>query len=333
MKNIRKCGLKHNNDEASKSKRIIHNEKISKLINTITDDNKTLNIKIIVHICFHNKETNSILEDVAEMIVSLNRDFNNKATNFNNYGKGFNTQNKELKTLYEKYISLASSANINFILDRIIYKKFNITKYTRTQRLMYNYGDINTINKLIKITHSPSIDSDRFLNIWIVENLGDGLLGYATFPWEYNNTTKIIDGVVINRGVFGKNASMTDYNLNKTITHEVGHWFGLFHVFQSTLNYDPHKSDFAFNYNGGALTEAETTGDCIEDTPPQNMATYGNPFNDPSLWTFTEYKNTKSWHMFMNFMDYVDDKSMFMFTKDQCKKLRLMILLERPKMV
>jgi hypothetical protein len=265
----RKCGLKH--DDNSNAKRIAQNTRIQKMIDAslVVDNNETLNVKIIVHICFQDIETPNISQDVKEMIDTLNRDYNKKATNFNNYGKGYNPDNTELKEIYDKYISLAGSANINFLLDKIIYKKFDITKCTITQRVMYNYGDLDTINKLIKINHSPSINADKFLNIWIVENLGGGLLGYATFPWDFNELTKCLDGVVINRGTFGKNASMCDYNLNKTVTHEVGHWFGLFHVFQSTLKNDPHKSDFAFNYNGGNLTEEETTGDtsCREERP------------------------------------------------------------------
>jgi len=331
----RKCGLKH--DDNSNTKRIAQTVRIQKMIDasSVVDNNETLNVKIIVHICFQEKETPNISQDVQEMIDTLNRDYNKKASNFNNYGQGYviSPNNKELKEIYDKYISLAGSANINFLLNKIIYKKFDIKKCTTTQRVMYNYGDLDTINKLIKVKHSPSIDADKFLNIWIVENLGGGLLGYATFPWDFNELTKCLDGVVINRGTFGKNASMRDYNLNKTVTHEVGHWFGLFHVFQNTLTNDPHKNEFAFDYNNNKLTEEEITGDCIEDTPPQNCATYGDPFIDKKLWQFTNYKNTKSWHMFMNFMDYVDDKSMFMFTKDQCKKLRLMLMLERPNII
>jgi len=327
----RKCGIKH--DENSNAKRQFQCERIQKLIDvsTIKDNNEIINVKIIVHICFQDKETLDVKNDIQEMINTLNRDYNNKSTNFK---KNYNTDNKELQEIYNNYISLAGSANIHFSLDRVIYKNFNISQQSLTQYeiLMYNNGDLDTINKLVKINHSPSIDANKFLNIWIVDSLGGGLLGYATFPWDYNEATKLLDGVVINRGAFGINPSMSDFNLNKTVTHEVGHWFGLFHVFQNTLQNDLHKNEFAFDYKG-KITEEEFTGDCIEDTPPQNCATYGNPLIDTYLWRYTEYKNTKSWHMFMNFMDYVDDEAMFMFSKDQCKKLRLMIMLERPNII
>ena len=119
----RKCGLKH--DDNSNTKRIAQTARIQKMIDasSVVDNNETLNVKIIVHICFQEKETPNISQDVKEMIDTLNRDYNKKASNFNNYGRGYNPDNKELKEIYDKYISLAGSANINFLLNKIIYKK------------------------------------------------------------------------------------------------------------------------------------------------------------------------------------------------------------------
>ena len=65
------------------------------------------------------------------------------------------------------------------------------------------------------------------LNIYTAD-LGDGLLGWATFP---SSSTAATDGVVDPRRVAARRHTGI-YSQGDTATDEVGHWLGLYHTFQ-----------------------------------------------------------------------------------------------------
>ena len=119
----------------------------------------------------------------------------------------------------------------------------------------------------------------------------------------------------------------SNYNLGKTLSHEVGHWFGLYHVFQQ--NFIGQIGGVDTN-NDGILSIGEITGDLVNDTPPQKEATYGNPYTNKE-WPNSVINNITYYNMFMNFMDYSDDINLFMLTKEQCYKVRLFINIYRNK--
>ena len=83
-------------------------------------------------------------------------------------------------------------------------------------------------------TADVSITQDRYLRIWVVKSIdgaNSGTAGYSMFP----NTSPIFDGVVMRYDVFGNGNPnmMTNYNLGKVLVHEIGHYFGLYHTFES----------------------------------------------------------------------------------------------------
>lgn len=134
--------------------------------------------------------------------------------------------------------------------------------------------------------------SDRFLNIWVC-NLGGGLLGYAQFPGGPAST----DGVVILYSAFGTiGTATTPYNLGRTTTHEVGHWLNLIHIWGDRLD-----------CNGT---------DLVDDTPPQQAPNYGKP-----VFPHISCSNGPNGDMFMDFMDYVDDDTMVIFTPGQVARM------------
>lgn len=154
-------------------------------------------------------------------------------------------------------------------------------------------------------------DPNKYLNIWVIDIKEAGILGYTVPPsfvnwgWSANMT-----GVVIDYGNFGKRTSATQFfnpsvtDLGRTLTHEIGHFFELEHTF------------------GQDATCSGIGDDGISDTPPQSEPTYNSTSACPSFPLFDVCSSSGNGIMWMNYMDYVDDKCMVMFTKGQVNLMR-----------
>jgi len=186
---------------------------------------------------------------------------------------------------------LVTDARIAFVLATKDPHGKKTTGITRTKTTRTSFGTGDTV-KAASTGGADPWPAGKYLNIWVC-TLSGGLLGYAQFPGGPTKT----DGVVILNTAFGTSGTAKKpFNLGRTTTHEVGHWLNLRHIWGDTE--DCSGTDF------------------VADTPNAEGPNYGKP-----TFPHVTCSNGPNGDMFMNYMDYVDDDSMFMFTTQQVSRM------------
>lgn len=238
---------------------------------------KIITIPVVVHVVYNNTAENISEAQIISQITSLNADF---AKSNNDFSK--------VPSVFAK---LAANTSIRFELAKtdpmgnattgIIRKKSNRMMWTDDDKIKYQANGGCT-----------TWDSKSYLNIWVC-NTVPGLTGYASFP----GADRAVDGIVIRYDAFGTVGKVVaPFNLGRTLTHEVGHWMGLKHLWG----------------------DQQCGDDGIEDTPKQRNGNSGTPVFPKT----TACNNTAEGEMFMNFMDFTNDASMGMFTAGQKAAMR-----------
>jgi hypothetical protein len=170
--------------------------------------------------------------------------------------------------------------------------QFKLVKVTRTRTSQASFTHDDAVKRSSTGGIAP-LDPKTNLNLWVCA-LSGGLLGYAQFPGGPVAT----DGVVINYRAFGTSGTaQPPFNKGRTATHEVGHYFNLRHIWGDT----PDCSG----------------SDMVADTPNCAGPNYGSP-----AFPVVTCNNGPNGDMFMNYMDYVDDAAMVMFTTQQVLRMR-----------
>jgi hypothetical protein len=216
--------------------------------------------------------------------------------------RDFRAKNPDKKKVPDVWKSLVVDANIRFELAKTDPKGNPTNGITRTATTVTAFGPDNSV-KSGSTGGADAWPRDRYLNIWAC-NLGSGLLGYAQFPGGPAKT----DGVVILYSAFGsRGAVKAPFDLGRTATHEVGHFLGLRHIWGD-------RNDCTGN-------------DFVADTPGARQANMGKP-----KFPLVTCNNGPTGDMFMNYMDYVDDAAMFMFTAGQVARMNATLAGPRKKL-
>jgi hypothetical protein len=149
-----------------------------------------------------------------------------------------------------------------------------------------------------------AIDPAHRLNVY-TGSPGHDLLGWAYFPNSLPEDS-YLHGVVMHYGTV-PGGVLAFYNEGQTLTHEVGHYLGLYHTFQ------------------GGCTEP---GDFIDDTPAEASPYFGE---DCSLERDT--CPSPGLDPITNFMDYSVDACLTTFTSGQKARMQAITPLYRPSLL
>lgn len=206
--------------------------------------------------------------------------------------KDYSFTNDDADQVPQAFKNDAADTNIRFCL---VQKDASGNPHPGFNRIQYgDIPDFEYIENVIK--KETSWNSKKFLNIWTVRMPKAHVLGYSYPPIpSILNTTA--DGVVIAYDKFGEGNN----SLGRTATHEVGHYLGLIHPW-------------------GDL-ESCNNDDGIQDTPNSSSPYYGCPaYPQVSCGTVD---------MTMNFMEYVNDDCMYMFSHGQGSRMKSVLNNER----
>lgn len=165
---------------------------------------------------------------------------------------------------------------------------FTVSQVIRVASNRTSWG-LNDEMKFSSNGGSDVVSPATHMNIWVC-NIGGGYLGYAQFPGGSAAT----DGVVISPQYFGTTGYVAaPFDGGRTATHEVGHYLNLRHI-----------------WGDGRCRQ----DDFVADTPSSD----GPNYECPSYPTV----NCRSNDMTMNYMDYVNDACMYMFSEGQKSRMR-----------
>ncbi len=264
-----------------------------KAMRTTSQSGGIITIPVVVHVIHSGQAIgtapNITDAQVQSQITVLNEDFST-------IGQGSSANP----------VNVGAATNIRFALAK---QDPNGNPTNGIDRVSFCQESWSPNNDDIELNVKPATiwDPTQYLNIWTI-NLVDDTLGYAQLPEASglgglgsggNSNT---DGVVCRYSAFGSsthnNGSFllnNPYDKGRTMTHEVGHWLGLIHIWG----------------------DSACGNDFCADTPVHHDANYGCP-------TVANCNNTGN-EMVENYMDYTDDACMNIFTQNQKERMDVII--------
>lgn len=246
-------------------------------------------IPVVFHIVLKNPDAVTD-EQIRQQLDVLNKDF-----------AGMNADSTNIPSYFK---SLYGKSNIQFCLAQRTPTGDNTNGIERIVTTKNSFGT----NDGVKYASSGGAniwDDDKYLNVWICV-LSNSVLGYATFP---EDSSADAEGVVIDyRSLPG--GAYAVYNGGKTLTHETGHYFNLYHIWG-----DDKGACTGTDYIDDTPNQADASSGCYSGVRTDNCTTNGNGI------------------MYQNYMDYSNDDCLVLFTTQQVERMEDAVLAYRSSLL
>ena len=266
-----------------------HHKNALTLFNSPGQTKEIIQIPVVFHVIHRGEDlgigSNVSDEKIIEQLSILNEDFRRL--------------NSDQTLTPLEFLDVAADTEVTFVLAKQDNEGLPTEGITRQQGTQNTYkfseGDI-----LYAENYWPA---ENYLNIYIAEL--EGYLGWASFPFsdlegivEVNND-RLLDGAAVDYHWLGVNGNTGSFNsYGRTLTHEIGHYFGLRHVWGN-------------QQNCGA-------DDYCEDTPLQSTSYSGACPSEAAI-------SCQTADMYSNFMNYTDDACMNIFSQNQKERMHVVL--------
>lgn len=252
------------------------------------------NIPLVFHVIHNGGVENISSDQIRDAVAILNRDFR--------------LQNADANTVQSTFSGMPADIEIEFQLATKAPNGQCFSGITRTQSPLTNSG-ANGQNQVSAIiagndVYNGTWPGNKYLNIFVV-NDADGAAGYTTNPSNWSGSS-MTNGIWVLHDYVGSIGTSDTYS-SRTLTHEVGHWLNLDHLWGN-------------NNNPGNASSC-SQDDAVDDTPRcigvtscnLNSNTCSNDAID-GYWTSDVIDNVE------NYMEYSYCNKMF--TTGQKNRMR-----------